>query len=93
MAGSAGKGRGNNQKVTRERVAARKKGAYLIYPEGNLAQCFENPILKVVIKGHVVGKGRDGKEMRVYPGDVLIDRLDWLAEMEGSVTVTEEVVN
>ncbi len=84
----AGKGRGNTQKVTKERVIAHPR-SYLVYPD--LAQNFKNPLLNVVVKEHTVDRGRGGGKVQVCPGDVLVDRLHELAEMEGIVTVMEGV--
>ncbi|KJR97980.1 MAG: hypothetical protein VR68_11800 [Peptococcaceae bacterium BRH_c4a] len=77
-----------SRKVTEERVIAHPR-PYNVYPD--LDRQFKNPIVKVVVKEYVVGRDGDGNEVRAYPGDVLIDRLDWMAETEGIVAVTEGV--
>jgi hypothetical protein len=50
-------------------------------------ELFRNPILRVVITRHVIGRDRNGEEIWARPGDVLIDRLREVAEMEGVKSV------
>lgn len=92
MAGSNGKGK--NRGVAKERIIAHPR-PYLTYPD--LDRQFKTPLLKVIVKEHTIDRGRSGSgyggggKLQVYPGDILIDRLDWLAEMEGLITVAEGI--
>lgn len=48
-------------------------------------ELFGEPLLKVVVKGHVMGHGQNART--VSAGEILIDRLDEMAGLEG-VTVS-----
>ncbi len=50
---------------------------------------FKNPILKVIITKHIVRDRGDG-EVWAMPGDVLVNRIQEVMEMEGVKSVDEE---